>query len=169
MNWGLVAVLCGLPLLISMGTPARSMQEISGVFFGESSPAGADRQSRPVDSKRQLSAGAAGSSISVKVTVTSQTTPMPDRFCLFQNYPNPFNSATKIRYDVPITCRVNLDIYNILGRKVRTLVDKWMDAGSYSVTWDGKTESGQTAASGVYLYHIRAGRFISTKKMILMK
>lgn len=109
------------------------------------------------------------SNITVTVTVTASTTLLPDRFSLSQNYPNPFNSTTIIEYDLPLPTHVIVEIYNMLGQKVRTLVDDNRAAGSYRVEWDGNMSSGRTAASGVYLYRIQAGSFVKTKKMLLLK
>lgn len=102
-------------------------------------------------------------------------------FCLEQNYPNPFNSATTIPFTIP-SPPVNssqfmvhsppalvLNIYNILGRKVRTLVDEEKLPGKYQVNWDGKDEKGNEVGSGVYLYKMKAGDYEQTKKMVLLK
>ena len=89
-------------------------------------------------------------------------------FALYQNYPNPFNPETTIRYTVRaqdlVPQRVELSIYNTLGQKVATLVNKKQPAGSYQVKWNASGLS-----SGVYLYHLQAGEHVQTKKMILMK
>jgi len=88
----------------------------------------------------------------------------PRAFRLAQNYPNPFNPKTIINYELPMSNYVNLSIYNLLGQKVATLVDKKQAAGRYQVLWDA---SG--VASGVYLYRLNAGDFIETKKLILLR
>ena len=92
----------------------------------------------------------------------------PKSFSLEQNYPNPFNPTTKIKYTIPVTKEgfvpVKLIVYDILGKKVLTLVDAQKDAGSYEVTFNGKNY-----ASGVYYYTLSAGKFTETKKMILLK
>jgi len=94
---------------------------------------------------------------------------IPKVFALFQNYPNPFNATTIISYALPTGAEVKLDIYNVLGQKVRTLVNEYQEAGIKKVEWDGKNEDGQRVASGVYLYNIRAGSFHQTRKMGLLK
>jgi hypothetical protein len=94
---------------------------------------------------------------------------LPNAFTLGQNYPNPFNPTTRISFSLPQATEVSLRIYNVLGQQVRTLVDNPMAAGTYTVTWDGATEIGSQAASGVYLYRLTAGEQILQKKMILMK
>ena len=112
--------------------------------------------------------------------------PTPNVYALNQNYPNPFNPITTIRYTIPSTeqraksggmgadtgpydLRTTLKIYNILGQEVRTLVDGPQEAGYYSVTWDGRDDSGREVASGVYLCRLKAGDFVQTKKMTLVR
>jgi hypothetical protein len=95
---------------------------------------------------------------------------IPTEFALNQNYPNPFNPTTSIRYQLPKEAHVTISIYNILGNKVRTLVDNQAKpAGYYLVQWDGLNDAGNQLPSGTYLYHINAGSFNATKKMLLMK
>ncbi len=85
-------------------------------------------------------------------------------FKLYQNYPNPFNPTTAISYQLSELSFVHLNVYNILGEKIKILVDKEQQAGNYTVNFDGNKLS-----SGVYFYQLRAGKFISTKKMLLLK
>ena len=94
---------------------------------------------------------------------------VPTTYVLEQNYPNPFNPTTTIEYEIPSTGKVTLEIYNIIGERVRTLVNDVQDAGVYQVVWDGRDESRNTVATGVYLYRVHAGNFSSVKKMLLMK
>ncbi len=94
---------------------------------------------------------------------------LPKDFELLQNHPNPFNAATAIRYRLSRSAHVMLDVYNILGQKVATLVDENQDAGSMEVTWDGKDQQGRDLASGVYFYELRAGDMRQTKRMVLLK
>jgi hypothetical protein len=93
----------------------------------------------------------------------------PTSFALYQNYPNPFNPETQIRYDLPVSGFVNLAIYNILGQRVRILVDEFQEVGRKSVIWDGRDDSGHQVASGIYFYKIKAENFNKTRKMILIK
>lgn len=90
-------------------------------------------------------------------------------FQLFQNYPNPFNAVTEIRYALPSECKVKLVIYNILGRKVRTLVNEQQSTGLISVRWDGRDDKGSDVSTGIYLYKLQAGEFTETKKMLFLK
>jgi len=94
---------------------------------------------------------------------------LPNEFILHQNYPNPFNPSTTLRYDLPENSFVSITIYNMLGREVRTLVNSTQNAGYKSVIWDASSNNGKTVSAGVYLYHIQAGEFVQTKKMVLLK
>jgi len=94
---------------------------------------------------------------------------MPERFCLYQNHPNPFNPATTIRFDLPAPAHARLDIFNILGQRVATLIDRDMPAGSHAVRWDGRDGNGRAVASGVYFYRLNAGTDVDKRKMILLK
>ncbi len=85
------------------------------------------------------------------------------------NYPNPFNPVTNIAFSLSEAGFVTLEIYNIKGQKVKSLVNEKLDAGAHQVLWNGKEESGKSASSGVYFYKIKAGNFEQTKKMILLK
>jgi len=88
---------------------------------------------------------------------------------LFNNYPNPFNPETTIRYSVKETCPVTIEVYNLKGQLVRTLVNEVKTAGNYSVVWNGRDNNNQPVSSGVYFYKMNTGKYSSTKKMILMK
>jgi len=93
----------------------------------------------------------------------------PTTYAVFQNYPNPFNPETVIRYELPRTSQIVLTVYNMLGQKLKTLVDNRQPAGYYNVTWNGKDSSANLLPSGVYIFRIKAGDFIRTKKMILIR
>lgn len=90
-------------------------------------------------------------------------------FQLMQNYPNPFNPETIISYSLPVNDFVSLSIYDLLGRKVKTLVSDYQSAGQYSVTWNGKDDSGISLASSVYLYTLKTSSFVESKRMMLLK
>lgn len=94
---------------------------------------------------------------------------VPIRFRLYANYPNPFNPATTIRFDIPQEGVAELSIYNMLGQRVRHLLKGSLPPGRYDIIWDGRNEAGQTVASGVYLYRLRIGRFVATRKMVLVR
>ncbi len=89
---------------------------------------------------------------------------MPEEFSLRQNHPNPFNPATTISFTMPEESHVKLEIFNITGQKVETLVNGTVSAGVHSVIWDGTD-----VASGIYFYRIETDEFIETKKMVLLK
>jgi hypothetical protein len=90
-------------------------------------------------------------------------------YYLMQNYPNPFNAITKIDYELPKKSNVKINIYNILGQRVRTLVDKVIDKGYRNVFWDGKDNNGKVMSSGVYIYMLKVGDKVMTKKLTLIK
>lgn len=88
---------------------------------------------------------------------------------LFPAYPNPFNPTTTINYSIPLESPVTLEIYDGLGRLVKTLVNELQAQGRYSVTWNGESNRNEKAAAGVYIYRMKAGKYIETRKMILLK
>jgi len=95
--------------------------------------------------------------------------PLPQSFELLQNYPNPFNPATLIRYRLSRTAAVNIAVYNTLGQVVRNMVGATKPAGVHEVLWDGKDNRGVEMGSGIYFYAIRAGEFLASKKMVLLR
>jgi hypothetical protein len=116
------------------------------------------------------------------VDITNLNTQIPDKFSLYQNYPNPFNPITKIKFDIPAENKfplskvedapgrrglkgvVSLNIYDITGREIQTLVNEKLNPGTYEVMFDGSNLS-----SGIYFYQLRSGEFVETKKLILLK
>jgi hypothetical protein len=94
---------------------------------------------------------------------------IPKRFGLYQNHPNPFNAETMIEYSLPSAMDVRLDIYDLLGQEVCTLVNGQRHAGRNQVRWDGKNESGQKVVSGIYIYRLVAGRFAESRKLLLLR
>ena len=94
---------------------------------------------------------------------------IPDEFALLQNIPNPFNPVTSIQYRLPEQTHVMLSVYDILGRKVRTLVNELRESGTYYVMWNGTTDSGESVGSGVYIYELSTPRFTSARKMLIIK
>tara|TARA_B110000196_G_scaffold286714_1_gene270583 strand:- start:170 stop:1183 length:1014 start_codon:yes stop_codon:yes gene_type:complete len=93
----------------------------------------------------------------------------PDRFALYQNYPNPFNPITSLRYDLPQGELVNITVYDMLGRIVKTLVNSSQTAGYKSIRWNATNDRNEPVSAGLYLYTIQAGDFRQTKKMVLLK
>jgi hypothetical protein len=94
---------------------------------------------------------------------------LPEKLALGQNYPNPFNQRTVIEFALPENRLVVLEIYDVLGRKVRTLLSEYLDAGYKAVDWDGCDDRGMPVASGIYFYSIKSRDFSDSKKMILLK
>jgi hypothetical protein len=94
---------------------------------------------------------------------------LPEKYALDQNSPNPFNPTTKIEFALPHSGDVTLDVFNVLGQKVTTLVDEHLNAGFKSVEWDGTDALGNEVSSGVYLYRINVNDFSATRKMLLLK
>jgi len=94
---------------------------------------------------------------------------VPRSFTLDQNYPNPFNSGTVISYTLNEDSPVRLEVFDILGRNLVTLVDQMQPVGQHQVVWDGRNEDGEPAASGMYFYRLRVEGFAESKKMILVK
>ena len=94
---------------------------------------------------------------------------LPTRFAVYQNYPNPFNPSTEIRFDLPEDARVDIEIFNVIGQRVRTLVSGTFEAGEHRVVWQGANEAGARVASGLYFYRVVSGRHHTIKKMILLK
>ncbi len=98
-------------------------------------------------------------------TITSNNSlVLPNNFNLSQNYPNPFNPYTSIEFSIPSRSKVNIDVFDLNGRKVATLVNSELSAGTYNVKWDATEVS-----SGTYFYRMTAGNFYQTKKMLLIK
>ncbi len=91
------------------------------------------------------------------------------KFALFQNYPNPFNPQTVIRYALSKGCNVEITIFNILGQKVRGLINEYRSAGAHEILWDGKDDLGKELSSGIYFYRLKTDEFTESKKMILLK
>ena len=94
---------------------------------------------------------------------------IPSVFSIQQNYPNPFNPVTTLRYDLPENSLVNITIYDMLGREVKTLINQTQDVGYRSVIWDATNDLGQQVGAGVYLYQLQTKNFVKTRKMVFLK
>ena len=96
---------------------------------------------------------------------------LPTVFGLRGGTPNPFHQTAEIHYQIPAPGEISLKVYDITGKRVRTLVDGKKEAGYYKIDWDGRNERGEELASGVYFYRLTAGReeFKATRKLILMR
>ena len=107
--------------------------------------------------------------LDLSATLGIDESTLPDVFALYNNYPNPFNPVTNITYDIPEVSNVTLEIYNVMGQKVRTLVAGSHEPGRYRVLWNATNDFGEGLSSGMYIYKIQAGDFVNVKKLILMK
>ena len=94
---------------------------------------------------------------------------LPGRYVLEQCYPNPFNPSTEIRFGLPTSGHTLLEIYNVLGQKIRVLVDRGMPEGWHTVSWDGTDDHGRSLSTGVYLYRLTVNEFTDSRKMLLLK
>jgi hypothetical protein len=94
---------------------------------------------------------------------------IPTRYELSQNYPNPFNPVTYIQYSVPFYDYITIDIINIRGQIINTIVQGSHQPGNYEIIWDGKNHYGASVPSGIYFYKMDAMDFISIKKLIIIK
>lgn len=108
--------------------------------------------------------GGYGGGDSASTGIADGNRQLPENYGLLQNYPNPFNAQTNISYNIPGNIHVTLEVFDLLGRKIQTLVDEFQTPGSYSVTWDGTNE-----ASGIYLYTLRTGNYTQSNRMLLLK
>ena len=93
---------------------------------------------------------------------------LPERFSLGPNYPNPFNPSTIIPYQLAVSAPVRLEVFNLLGQRIATLMDGEQPAGFHSTRWDGTDGAGRAAGAGVYLYRLQSGQAVATGRMVLI-
>jgi chitinase len=139
---------------------ARSKQ-IGGLIIWE---LGGGYRSDMPEGQKDLLLQAIKNALHNGITGTEGTGELPEQFTLGQNYPNPFNPTTTIEFSLPNSAQVELNIYNVIGEKVATLVDQNLSAGLHNVSWDASN-----MPSGVYLYRLSAGKNVMVKKMVLSK
>jgi hypothetical protein len=101
--------------------------------------------------------------------VAGETTTVPSQFVLAQNYPNPFNPETVIKFEVAADMPVELTLSNLLGQRIRTLATGVHAAGQHAVSWNGTDDAGQQMPSGMYIYQLRAGNVVQTRRMLLLR
>ncbi len=136
---------------------------VANIPFGIANPSA-------IDIDRTIVAGENNRSLNIEIEISDQSAPeLPTEYALFQNYPNPFNPTTTVRFQVPVSGQVRVAIYNTLGQEVRSLFDGAMERGTRAVQFDGKDKNGNTLSSGMYLYRMTAGSFVSSKKMMFLK
>jgi flagellar hook assembly protein FlgD len=119
----------------------------------------------------EQSESAASNIVVVEFTATGIAIPgnIPDVTRLGSNYPNPFTETTKMRFDISKDGDVWIEIFKISGEKVRTFVMHNARAGQYEMIWDGKDDQGTDVPAGVYIYHLKSGTYLHSKKMILWR
>ena len=101
--------------------------------------------------------------------VTSSFSQMPKEFHLFENYPNPFNPTTTISYNLPEIAPVQMNVFDVLGTHICTLVNRRQGAGHYSISWDGRDEQHRDVPSGIYICQLKAGKYVASRKMLLVR
>lgn len=168
-NWVLVSFHEGTPL-------APFQQEVIDI---ENAPNGGGSYFHGQFQVRLRSLGGAGNfpndnwfvdDVSIDLpTGLEESAALPTTFAVSRAYPNPFNPSTTINYQLPRAGDVKLVIYNVLGQKVRTLVNQRMEAGFFKSVWNGTNDAAQPVASGIYIYRFEAGDFLKVQKMILLK
>jgi len=157
--------------IIRIGGFSLSPQEISGNYLTLNfEVVGNPGQSGEVELKNYTFNNEPGFFASTNVTIENTVvSSIPLKYNLSQNYPNPFNPSTTIRYEIPKISYVTITVFNLLGEKIRTLVDTEKQAGRYSVLWNGENEAGRKVPSGLYFYQLQSGEFSWTHKMLLTK
>jgi len=147
------------------GIPTTKEQEVvwyvdatDGLYVTSSTPPNNDPQNRDGYTLKLIKDG-----------ILSVEGPAPAAFNLSQNYPNPFNPTTTISYALPKSSQVTLVVFDLLGNKVKTLVNESLDAGTYEMTWDATNDMGVQVPSGNYILKMVAGDFTQTRKMTLLK
>ena len=110
-----------------------------------------------------------GSFTTSGATSVEEQETIPTAYELSQNYPNPFNPTTRINFAIPQNSFVTIKVYDMLGREVKTLINQQMVSGNHSIDWNADNNLGIKVATGMYIYRITAGNFVSTKKMVLIK
>jgi hypothetical protein len=111
-----------------------------------------------------------GTVLSLVTSVDGMYRSVPESYNLYQNYPNPFNPTTTIQFALPSESIVTMEIFNVLGKKVTTLIsNERLGSGSYNIAWNGRDEGGQSVASGMYIYRLNAGDYVASKSMLMLK
>ena len=143
------------------GAPGSSANSRSNGTLGQSSPIGIGAAA-----SKKVYAGFWGRPW---MLTSVGETPVTYRDMLFQNYPNPFNPSTTIEYSLAAAGAVEIAVYGVDGRRIRTLESGLKPPGAYRAVWDGRNDRGAQVATGIYFYRLEAGRFAAVKKMLLLK
>ena len=106
--------------------------------------------------------------LSLQTLSTERGTALPTDFALGQNYPNPFNPSTIIPYQLPAAGHVRLEVFNVLGQRLATLVDAEQSAGAHTAQWDGTDAAGRAVGAGVYIYRLSSGGMTESRRMVLV-
>jgi len=107
--------------------------------------------------------------VGIAASVEDDELAVPNEFTLSQNYPNPFNPLTHIQFEMRAPAQVTLDVFDLLGRHVRTLFEGRVESGISTITWDARANNGEEVASGIYFYRLVSSQNEQTRKMILLK
>ena len=107
--------------------------------------------------------------ITLDVLLSTKNDPAPLSYSLYQNYPNPFNPETELMFSIAKKEMVTLAIYDILGNRIKTVLQKRLNPGSHRYSWDGLNDNGNTVSAGMYFYRMNTPSFSETKKMLLLK
>jgi hypothetical protein len=105
----------------------------------------------------------------ILISGINQKIKLAEKYNLYQNYPNPFNPTTTIKYELPKNAQVKIEIFDILGQRVKTLVNSRQNRGEHTIVWDGLNSAGKVVSSGIYLYSLQTENFVKTKKMLLLR
>jgi len=174
-NWDTEIVQLGIPWLNTVGgeTGTMSANDSRSIFFYSNSN-GLDigsyiGQFNLYPDHNEYAVENAVVILNVFEELVLSSNNIPNNFALHQNYPNPFNPITKIDYNIPDAVKVKIDIYDIRGRKVKSLLNKFQEPGFKSIQWNASNDLGEKVSSGMYFYKIETPEFKQTKKMILLK
>ena len=156
-------------LLLIGGTTDRSLRDGPGSLVSLVFDPKDEKGSVRIRTERAVVLQAGGQMAAPSLPDPVRLSLPPDSFYLLQNIPNPFNPETTIAYELPEAVQVKLAIFNLVGQRVRSLVDEFKTAGRYEARWDGQDDFGRDVGSGVYFYSLEAGTFSTTKRMLLIR
>ena len=165
-----VTLICALPLAASGTVASGAVRDQEGVpvagarivFTDEANPLAGFDDVTGLDGTYQIDL----SSVPTALLAPGERG-APKRLQLLQNYPNPFNSSTIITYTIPAAGRATLDVYNVLGQRIRTLIDEHKEPGEHAIEWHGRNDHGEGMAAGVYIYRLRSGQLEAAGRMVM--